>query len=141
MVLGYIVMAILVFATFSAAYLAMGADRAFEPGSYEVSPLWLVTSFALAFLAAVVGGLVCAFASNSRKATLIFAGLIVVLGLVMAIPAMSVPDPGPRTAEVDNMEAMMKAKQPTWVALVNPFLGAIGVLLGASMRPTKPVVQ
>jgi hypothetical protein len=29
---------------------------------------------------------------------------------------------------------MMKAKQPTWVAVANPFVGLAGVLLGARLR-------
>lgn len=54
-VVGYVVLSLVIFATFSAAYLAMGADAAFHPGSYVVSTLWLVVSFVLGFLAARPG--------------------------------------------------------------------------------------
>jgi hypothetical protein len=31
-------------------------------------------------------------------------------------------------------DAMSNAIQPVWVALLNPLLGAVGVLIGARMR-------
>ncbi|MDQ3667052.1 MAG: hypothetical protein M3410_10870 [Acidobacteriota bacterium] len=34
-IVGYVVMVLLVFATFSLAYLLMGADGAFRPGTYK----------------------------------------------------------------------------------------------------------
>jgi hypothetical protein len=38
------------------------------------------------------------------------------------------------TGEVENLDAMMKAKQPVWVAVANPFVGLVGVLIGARLR-------
>jgi L-lactate permease len=35
------------------------------------------------------------------------------------------------------MEAMMKAREPLWVAVVNPVLGAIGVFVGGSLRKNR----
>jgi hypothetical protein len=140
-ILGYLIMAVLVFATFSMAYLAMGADGAFQPGSYEVTTLWLVTSFVLGLLAAVVGGAVCAFLGRGGKAPVVLAALVVALGLLMALPAVMAADSGQpkvREGNVPNLEAMQSARQPAWVALVNPFLGAAGVLLGARLRTEAP---
>ena len=34
-------------------------------------------------------------------------------------------------------EAMTKAKQPKWVALVNPLIGAAGVLLGGRRQGAR----
>lgn len=61
-------MFVAIFVTFSAAYLAMGADRAFQPGNYEVSALWLVVSFGFGLLAATLGGWLCAKISRGGKA-------------------------------------------------------------------------
>ena len=60
-VVGYLTMFVLVFGSFTAAYLAMGADVAFQTGTYEPSTLWLVVSWVLGFLAALAeaGGGVC----------------------------------------------------------------------------------
>lgn len=136
-ILGYVVMFLVVFLTFSGAYLAMGADAAFQPGKFEPSTLWLVVSFILGFIAAVAGGCTCVWIAKNTKAALGLAALVVVLGLAMAgMMMMEPPDarPAARTGDVPNMEAMQNARTPLWVAFVNPFLGAAGVLIGARLR-------
>ena len=55
-ILGYLVMFVVVFVGLTAAYLAMGTDRAFKPGVYDVTAIWLVVMFAISILAAFVGG-------------------------------------------------------------------------------------
>jgi hypothetical protein len=40
-IVSYLVMAIFLFAVFTAAYLALGPERVFQPGTYAVSTLWL----------------------------------------------------------------------------------------------------
>lgn len=136
-VAGYIVMFVLVFVTFSAAYLAMGAEGAFKTGSYEVTALWLAVSFVLSFIAALGGGFVCAAIAQNPKATLALAGLVLVLGLLLAIPVLTSQDNGApqiRDSSVGNLQAMQYAKQPAWVAVLNPILGAVGVMLGARLK-------
>lgn len=137
---GYIVMFIGVFVSFTGAYLAMGADRAYTPGTYNASTLWLVVSAVLGLVAAVLGGLTCALIAKPRsRAPKVLAGVVLVLGVLFAIPVFldNSPDPGPRTADVSNIEAMTKTKQPKASAAANPFIGAVGVLLGASLRRAK----
>jgi cytochrome bd-type quinol oxidase subunit 2 len=136
-VVGYIVMFAFVFVTFSVAYLLMGTEGAFRPGSYEVSGLWVVLSLVLGIAAAVVAGVVASVLARSMRGPRALAVVVLVLGLAMAIPALtksSPEQPEVRTAEVGNMEAMQYAKQPTWMVLLNPFLGAFGVLVGGMLR-------
>ncbi len=134
-VVGYVVMFVVVFSTFTVAYVVLAADGAFKPGSYEVSSAWIVVSFVLGLAAAAVGGYVCAVIAPRTKAALGLAAVVVGLGLLMALPVlMATPENTPRTADVPNMEAMMKAQQPAWVAILNPIVGAVGVLIGASLR-------
>jgi hypothetical protein len=135
-VLGYLTTAVLVFGLFTLAYLAMGADGAFRPGSYEPSDAWVWTSFALGLLAAVTGGMVCAAVGRSWNATLALAAVVVVLGLLSAVPVLTGAqgEPEARAGAVPNMEAMMKARTPAWVALLNPVVGAAGVVLGGRLR-------
>lgn len=137
-ILGYIVMALLIFLTFSAAYLLMGANGAFKSETYEVSNLWLGTSFMLALAAAVIGGYVCAAIARGSRAAVALAVLVIVLGVLAAVPALRAANSGrerlTRPSEVSNMEAMQNAVQPGWVALLNPFFGAAGVLVGARLR-------
>jgi uncharacterized membrane protein len=135
-VVGYVVMALLVFLTFSVAYLAMGSSGAFRPGSFDPSMLWIITSIILGFLAALVGGYTCAVISKSKRATQILAAIVIVLGVIVAISALRVTDtrPNVRTGDVPNLEAMQRAKTPNWVALLNPIIGAAGVLVGARLK-------
>ena len=136
-VLGYLVIFILVFLLFSAAYLGMGADRAFKPRSYEVSALWIAISLGLSLLAAIFGGAVAIRLGRSDKAVMALAVVVVVLGILMALPALMGPpsgEPEIRTAQVGNLEAMSRAKPPTWVNFLNPLIGALGVMVGGRLR-------
>ena len=131
-VAGYIVMAVAVFVSFTLAYLALGADGAFQPGTYEVSVLWVATAVLLGLLAAVVGGLVCSAISRGGRAPKVLAVIVLVLGFSSAIPVlMDKAEPASREGDVGYVEAMQNAKQPDWFALINPFIGAVGILAGA----------
>jgi hypothetical protein len=61
------------------------------------------------------------------------AALVVVLGLTMAMASLNAPeDPtlAVRDGTVASMDAMMRARTPTWAAVLNPVLGVIGVFAG-----------
>ena len=135
-VAGYATLALVIFVTFTALYLVLGADRSFEPGSYDASTLWVATSFPLGVAASVAAGYVCAALARGGRAPQVLAGLVLVLGLLFAIPVLRAADNAlpARAGDVPNMEAMQQARQPKWVALVNPFIGAVGVPVGAGLR-------
>lgn len=133
-ILGYVVMFVVVFVGLMVAYLAIGAEKAFKPRSFEVSFTWICIWLVVGIVAALAGGCVCAAVSRSRTATHVLAGLVLVLGLLSAIPSFSAPAEEERTAQVGGLEAMGKAHSPVWMALANPLIGAIGVLVGGSWR-------
>ncbi|HSG98479.1 MAG TPA: hypothetical protein VLB27_00420 [candidate division Zixibacteria bacterium] len=135
-VVGYVVMAGFVFLSFTIAYLAMGTEGAFEPGVYDVSMLWILTSIVLGLIAAVLGGLVCVLVARSQQAAQILAGIVLALGLLLAVVEMTsgAEKPTVRDSEVSSMDAMQSAKQPPWVAFLNPLLGAAGVMIGARLK-------
>jgi len=138
-ILGYVVMAALIFATFTGAYLAMGTEAAFRPMTYEPSNLWIFVSFILGFAAAVAGGWVCAAVARDGRVPWILALLVLLLGLALALPALRrSPPTEPRLGNVPNMEAMMKAYTPAWIALLNPVIGAAGALVGGRLRRQTP---
>lgn len=137
-VAGYVVMAAVVFITFSGLYLALGTERTFRPGSYDVSAAWAVGSVVLSVVAAVVGGLVCAAISRGGRAPMALAAAVFVLGVLSAIPALTDSRPREaRTGDVSNTAAMMNARQPVWFALAMPVVGAVGVMVGAGMYGRK----
>lgn len=142
-IVGYLTIFVFTFITFSAAYLGMGTERAFQPGSYEVTGLWLAVSFVLGFAGAVAGGWVCAAIARNTTPVMVLAGLVLALGILVAMAVASSGAPtGPttRSSEVGNLEAMRHARQPLWVALINPVVGVAGVMLGAQMKKPKPPV-
>lgn len=134
-IVGYVAMALLVFATFSLAMLLLGTDRAFRPGTHDPSTLWLVTSFVLSFISAVVGGWICATIAKKSKAPLVFAALILGLGLLLAGYVMMMPD-GERSSEGSAITgtSMQSGRQPIWVTVLNPVIAASGILLGARLK-------
>ena len=135
-IVGYVVMAVLVFLTFSLAYVIMGASHAFKPGRYDPSLRWVVISFFLGFVAALAGGYTCATIAKSKRAAQVLAGLVFFIGIIVAIPVLTSGDArlNVRTGHVSNMEAMTKARTPGWVALMNPLIGAVGVMVGAGLK-------
>jgi hypothetical protein len=136
-IVSYVVMFLLIFLAFTGVYLLLGADRAFKPGSYEASGLWLAVAFAINLVVAIIGGLICAAIAKGGRAPLALAALVFVLGLLLAIPSLmakSVNRNMVRTGSVSNMEAMQRAQQPTWVPFTFPFVGAIGVLIGGKLK-------
>ena len=137
---GYLTMFVAVFLMFTVAYVALGTDGAFKPGSYDVSGVWIAISMVLGLVAAVAGGVVCAAVARNPKAPILLAVVVIVLGVLLALPALMSPNgesPGIRTGDVGNMEAMSKAKIPAWISLVNPVIGAVGVLIGGGMRRNR----
>lgn len=138
-IIGYVVMAAFIFMTFSAFYLGIGADLAYNPGTYEVSMLWIIVSALLGLVAAMIGGYVCKRISGSPGAVQVFAGIVLLLGITLGVMEAfkSIPPEEVRTGEVSNFEAMQKSRQPVWVAFMNPFIGAVGIMIGGSIGAGK----
>jgi hypothetical protein len=140
-VAGYIAMAAFIFILFTTLYLILGADGAFQPGNYQASTVWLVLSTILGLIAAVIGGLICVIIAKDHKVALWLAGLVIVLGIILAIPSLNVSEAETnkvREGNVDNMEAMQNAKQPPISLILNPIIGAIGVIAGSRLKKNKP---
>ena len=137
-VLGYLMMVAFVFLSLSFAYRIMGADLVFGPGVFDVSGLWIITSVVLGLIAAVLGGYVCATVARNVGAPKMLAVVVIVLGVVMALPAVTGDAPTlPREGTVASIEAMQSARQPGWLALLNPLIGAVGVLWGARLQGAR----
>ncbi|TVQ59474.1 MAG: hypothetical protein EA379_10810 [Phycisphaerales bacterium] len=143
-VAGYLALVFFMFVVFTLLYLALGVDGAYKPGSYEVSGLWLGLSIIVGFAAATVGGVVAVLASGKQQAAIGLVGAVLVLGALGAMGVAQQNREGPppaREADVSIADAMQNSRQPLWVAILNPFIGAVGVMTGAQLvarrqRPT-----
>jgi hypothetical protein len=134
-VLGYLVMAVFVGLGLFFAYRIMGADVVFRPGVFEISGLWILTTIVLGLIAAVLGGYVCASVARTAGAPKMLAVVIIVLGVALALPAVRGDAPIlPREGAVASSEAMWSARQPGWLVLLKPLIGAVGVLWGARLK-------
>ncbi len=139
-VAGYLAMVVCIIASFSAAFPLLGMDRLFRPGTYEASTLWITLSFVLGLGGAIVGGFVAAAVGRAPRAVHILAVLVLTFGVLSAVAAMTADHPrgGARGPEATMATAMSNARQPAWVALLNPLLGVVGVLIGGRRRSTQP---
>lgn len=134
-IVGYLVIFVAVFMLLSLLWVMLGPSGAFEPASFQTSTAWSLASLALGFVAAVLGGFVCARIARSAGPVKALAGLVLVLGLLFAIPAvMMEPSSEARADDMPMFEAMSKAVTPPWVAFVNAFVGAAGVMVGGRRR-------
>jgi hypothetical protein len=140
---GYVIIGIAVFAGLSGLWLAIGPDRAFQPGVYDVSMTWVLLSVVVGFVAALAGGWVARRIERTPTGPRVLAAVVFVLGIVLALPALFAEAPASvaRAAGMSMFEAMQQAQTPVWVMLLNPVIGAIGVLVGGgAARSEGPAV-
>lgn len=137
-IVGYIVMAIVVGGGLAIAYLILGTEGAYKPASYEVTTTWLIAMLAVGIIAALLAGITCAKLSmHSKGAVLSLVGVVIVMTFVDLAMKSAKPEPTPdqqiRTGEVALSEAPMLAVSPLWFTIVNPIIGVVGVMAGASL--------
>ena len=136
-VVGYIAYFFCLYLLFAGVSSLLGPDRLFLPGNYDPSLLWILSAFILGVIVAALGGYVAALIGKSG-AVKIMAGLVVLIGvLVFALLLRENRAAEPRTVDLPTMDAMFKAREPLWVAGVNPFLLVIAVFTGGSLRKNK----
>ena len=136
-IVGYLVMFILVSATFMGVFLLMGVEWSFKPASFEASNAWNVMSLIASFVVAVIGGFLCAAIAKGSRAPIALAIVVFALGLLMAIPTLFANKANAnrvRTGDLSQFEAMQNATQPAWVPFTFPILGVAGVLVGAKLK-------
>jgi hypothetical protein len=136
-VVGYVVFFFCMFLLFTGLSLVLGPDRLFLPGNYDPSMLWILGAFVLGFIAAAIGGHVAALIGKSG-AVKIMAGLVVLIGAFVFVQLLRENRAvETRTVDLPIMEAMFKAREPLWVAAVNPLLVGTAVFTGGALRKNK----
>jgi heme/copper-type cytochrome/quinol oxidase subunit 3 len=136
-IVGYVLMFILNFAGFVTLYAVIGQDQAFEPGRYLASTKWIAISFVIMLISGLIAGLVCALIAAGGRAPLALAIAVVVLGILLAIPAMlkaNVNSKLVRAGDVPQMQAAQLAYWPVWCPFAFPFISAIGVMVGGKLK-------
>jgi hypothetical protein len=130
-------MFVLNFLGFVTLYAVVGDTQAFKPRLYLASNRWIAMSFAFIFVTAIIAGLICAVIAKGGRANLAFAVVIIVLGFLLAIPAVMKAKANAgmvRTGPTPQMEAAQKAYWPIWTPFTFPIISAIGVLIGGRLK-------
>src|SRR5258706_1902175 len=136
-IVGYVVMFILQVTAFMTIYTLVGANWSFKPASYEASTRWTVMQFGVILVTTIIAGLICATIAKGGKAPLALAAVVLVLGLALAFASTALRPADTheiRTGSVTNMEAMSKARHPSWVTFLGPVIGALGVVIGGKLK-------
>ena len=136
-IVGYVLMFLLNFAGFVTLYAVIGPNQAFAPGLYLASTKWIAISAVILLITGVIAGLVCAMIAAGGRAPLALAIVVVVLGLLLAIPAMmkaQINSKLVRSGDVPQMQAAQLAYWPVWCPFAFPFISAIGVLAGGKLK-------
>lgn len=136
-VVSYISMFVLNLLGFVGLYAVVGPGNAFKPRAFLASNRWIAMALAVMFVSGIIAGLLCAAIARGRKTTLALAGLILVVGLLLAIPAIMKHKANAdlvRAGDVPVMEAMEKASWPIWAPLVFPFVSALGAVVGGKLK-------
>ncbi len=138
---GLLVCMVLLSGGLTIAYLAIGAERTFEPGTYDATTLWLVIMVVVGIAGALLGGLVCRLIARRMKPVHVLAVLYFALGMYGAVSSMNRPDPGLRAGDVSLQDSVNKTEEPTWFLFINPVLGYIGVLIGGGFKKEPPLTD
>ncbi len=138
-VAGYVTMFAGVLFLMTLFWFLLGADGAFRPGSWDVTGTWIALLLAAGIVAAIAGGYVAATVAQDARAGVWLGAFVFVLGIAMVIPVLTAGAPtdlGPRPDQLPMFDAMRQGQQPTWSALLNPVIGALGSIFGARLRRT-----
>ena len=136
-IVSYITMFVLNFLGFVCLYMIVGSNNAFRPHSWLASNRWIAMSFGIILIGGIIAGLLCSVIAKGGRAPLALAAVVLVLGLLLAIPSMAKAKANAnmiRLGDVSSQEAAQKAYWPIWTPFTFPFIGAIGVLIGGRLR-------
>ena len=136
-IVSYIGMFILNIFAFVGLYMIVGPDHAFKPHKFLASNRWIAITCALMFVTAVIAGLLCSAIAKGGKAPLALAVVVLVLGLLLAVPSVMKATAHTdmiRLGPVDWKEAMNNAYWPVWAPFVFPFIGAAGAIIGGKLK-------
>ena len=132
---GYVAMVIVIMGAFSLAYLIMGANWSYQPGSWNVSTAWVIVSILIGFGTACLGGRICTWISRNHTAPKYLIAVILAMGMFYAMMAAPPDAETVRMIEPSLLEAMdgENTVQPRWFLWLNPLLGSVGVALGSGL--------
>lgn len=134
-IVSYIIMFVLIFACFAALVFGLGIDGLLKPGSFQGNMIITIAAPSITIIVGLFGGWLCAKiaggGSRGRIPVIVLAAINFVIGAVLAVGTLQKPYPAdPRPADMTLEQFMEVGREPTWVAVSNPIIGSIAVLIG-----------
>ena len=131
---GFLVTGGLVSVVMGSAVLVLDIDTIYEPDSYQASTLWIVASLVLGVAAAFLGGVTARAIAREHNAVRALAVVILVLGGMRVLNEVNDdrPDPPARPKNASLQDIAEHSRQPVYITVMNPLLGAAGVFLGGA---------
>jgi len=136
-VASYLTMFVLGFIAFAGAFLILGSEVVFKPGTFEASTPWIGIAFVINIVEALIGGFLCALIAKGGRAPLVLAIVAVALALAVAVADLNKGKTNAglvRAHNMPSMEVIQKAYWPGWVPFTFPLTSAIGILIGAKLK-------
>jgi hypothetical protein len=138
-IVGFIVMAVLVMATFGITMAVLGMESILKPGTYWTTDTFNIIVLVGGLIAAIVGGMVCKIIARTSRATIALVVIVLALGAVSAVTNMNRPDPPARTGTPTITDIQAHGKEPTWFAIAKTVLAVAGIVVGSSLvKGTRP---
>lgn len=134
-IISFIVMYVLIFVAFAALVFGLGIDGLLKPGSFQGNMLITIAAPSITILAGLFGGWLCVkiagrAGSGGRTSIIALAALTFAFGAVSAAVTLQKPFPAdPRPADMTLEQFMAVGREPTWLAVSNPIIGSIAVLV------------
>ena len=130
-VVTFIIMFVFIVGTFMGLWYGMGPDRLLQPGLWTGNLFLCIAAPGITVIAGLLGGWLCAKIGGGRGPVMALAAVVVVLGATSAAFTLQKPEPsGPRPAGMTVQQIMEQGREPTWLAILNPIIGAAAVLIG-----------
>jgi hypothetical protein len=132
-IVGFVVMAVIVMATFGITMAVLGLEGIIQPNSWWTSNAFNIIVLVGGLIAAIAGGMVCKAISRTTAATLVLVAIVLIMGTGSVVINTNKPDP-PARIEAVTMEGIQKnGKEPHWFAIFKIVLAAAGLVIGSSL--------
>jgi hypothetical protein len=134
---GYLVMLMWVVSTLSIAWYFTGPEVGFQPGTTEVTAVWLLINIPLSFVGALFGGWVAAVIGRhpTNLPVKVLAGVVFLLALLNVWMQRTMDRPEiPEGFDLSTFEAAQYAIQPGWYNILLAVIGPLGVIIGGAMQ-------
>lgn len=123
----YVLMAVVVMAAFMGLWFGLGPDGLLQPGSFKGNTLITIAAPAITVVGGLFGGGLCARLGKKRGPVMVLAGLMMDVGLMTAYLTLQKPfSANPRPLGMRVQGIMEVGREPTWVVVSKPILGAGG---------------